>query len=356
MQGNSVDKGHRAPQRACSVNKATEFSSGTMERGTSIGLLLAPGFSIDEFALFLGALELAGNMGLLPGYQTTILSEKGGNVIGSLRSQVGTDPLDIDNSDFDYFFVFCDIDASFENTNALRSCFSRLRRKTCILGAIGAAVPALTRLKLINQKTPAIHKRHQRLVREYAPQQLTSEKLCELEGRVWTSCGRTAALDMALSLVARSGGESAAMILAREFLHSRTHRRYADADGTLMSVSVTGSPTVNRALELFEKNVETPFLISQVAEKVGTSVRQLERAFKTYCGVSPARKYLEIRLSHARDLVWHTEFSIMNIALSAGFSNAATMSRCYRKQFRTTPSADRKRKRFAAANLSGHGN
>ena len=91
-------------------------------------------------------------------------------------------------------------------------------------------------------------------------------------------------------------------------------------------------------------SLENPISTPQLAEKVGISTRQLERLFSKYLNFSPKKYYLELRLSRSKKLLLKTNMSIINIALSCGFTSPSHFSKCYKKQFNISPYKEREQK------------
>ncbi len=78
-----------------------------------------------------------------------------------------------------------------------------------------------------------------------------------------------------------------------------------------------------------------------MADYLKISRRQLEREFQTFLKTSPSRKYLEIRLKHARLSVMRTNRRIDDIAQVCGFSSSAHFISCFREIHGNTPQAER---------------
>ncbi len=95
------------------------------------------------------------------------------------------------------------------------------------------------------------------------------------------------------------------------------------------------------ALEMMESNIEEPLTPAEIADYLKISRRQLERQFQAFVKISPSRKYLEIRLAHARLSVLRTNRRIDEIAQSCGFSSSAHFTSCYRDVYGNTPQAER---------------
>jgi transcriptional regulator GlxA family with amidase domain len=96
-------------------------------------------------------------------------------------------------------------------------------------------------------------------------------------------------------------------------------------------------PVVLQAIRLMEENLEAPLPPEQISGKVGLTTRQLERLFRRKLNDSPARYYLKIRLQAARNLLFYSDVSIQNVALSCGFSGADIFSRTFRGHFGRSP-------------------
>ncbi|TIU03143.1 MAG: helix-turn-helix domain-containing protein [Mesorhizobium sp.] len=91
------------------------------------------------------------------------------------------------------------------------------------------------------------------------------------------------------------------------------------------------------------QNFENPLSSTEIARKVGLSVRNLERLFQRHTGQTPARYYKTLRLEQARDLLLHTSLANVDIAIATGFCTSSHFSACYREQFGHSPSSERQR-------------
>ena len=73
-------------------------------------------------------------------------------------------------------------------------------------------------------------------------------------------------------------------------------------------------------------------------ERGRRDVRQLERLFLRHTGVTPLRYYLQIRLDRTRELLLYSDRSVIEIAVSAGFSSTSHFSTWYRRVYGVRPS------------------
>jgi len=91
------------------------------------------------------------------------------------------------------------------------------------------------------------------------------------------------------------------------------------------------------------ENLEHPLPIAELSDAIGITVRSLERGFKQKLGISPGKHYRKIRLEKAKQLLWHTNMSILEVSILTGFPSPSYLSRLYRQEFGVLPSDERKR-------------
>lgn len=100
-------------------------------------------------------------------------------------------------------------------------------------------------------------------------------------------------------------------------------------------------PMVLRALLLMQQNIEQPFTVAEIANRIGHSKRQLERHFQAAVGMSPQAAFLDMRLSLAHHLIITGTRPISQIALECGFCDSSHLSRMFRRRYGQTPQAVR---------------
>jgi AraC family carnitine catabolism transcriptional activator len=90
------------------------------------------------------------------------------------------------------------------------------------------------------------------------------------------------------------------------------------------------------------EHVDEPLSCGEIAQRLGLSLRQLERRFKQELGCTLLEKYRLIRMSRAHQLLQQTGLSVTQVALSCGFSSPEYFCRLYRAMFDCSPSTDRR--------------
>jgi transcriptional regulator GlxA family with amidase domain len=75
-------------------------------------------------------------------------------------------------------------------------------------------------------------------------------------------------------------------------------------------------------------------------------------AFRSGAGTSPAAAYRRIRLNEARRLLEQTRQSVAEIAGRCGYTDAAAMTRAFRREFGQSPREVRRVRQTDAVTLS----
>ncbi|MCY4500713.1 MAG: helix-turn-helix domain-containing protein [Alphaproteobacteria bacterium] len=85
----------------------------------------------------------------------------------------------------------------------------------------------------------------------------------------------------------------------------------------------------------------------EIARAANVSPRQLERLFRRYLDSTPARWYLRMRLTRARQLLIETQMPVTWIAVACGFGSTSHFSKNYRQFFGVCPREERRQRRAA---------
>ena len=97
--------------------------------------------------------------------------------------------------------------------------------------------------------------------------------------------------------------------------------------------------------------------LTALAREVGLSPFHLQRVFSSTVGETPKQLTLRLRLGRAAGMLLSCDDSILDVALSCGFQSHEAFIRAFRRRFRMTPSAYRKRgfaNRVGATQATNH--
>ena len=122
----------------------------------------------------------------------------------------------------------------------------------------------------------------------------------------------------------------------RDFHHHPVQLRGAGATSGLTQAQQ------RRALDFIEAHLALDFELTDLAKAAGVSAYHFIRCFKDSFGVSPYQFAMKRRLDRVVELVRTTNLSLVEIALSCGFSDQSHMTRALKKGLGVTPGVIRK--------------
>ncbi|MFO7250518.1 MAG: GlxA family transcriptional regulator [Actinomycetes bacterium] len=168
------------------------------------------------------------------------------------------------------------------------------------------------------------------------------------DGHVWTSAGVTAAMDLAMALVAEDHGHAVARDVARALV-VYLHRSGGQSQ---FSVPLRGAPPRDEALrelqEWIDANPDADLSVPALARRMNMSERHFSRVFRAQVGIPPGR-YVELsRAAAAQRLLETTDDSLDRVARRTGLGMRETLYRVFRRHLRVSPGDYRRR--FRAAN------
>lgn len=117
-------------------------------------------------------------------------------------------------------------------------------------------------------------------------------------------------------------------------------RRYGVAEPSRQAATLPGAK-LRRVVALMEASIDRPFDLRQLADAVGMSAFHFSRLFKQSTGLSPSHFFIRLRVAEARRLLQETDASIIDVALSVGYSSHSHFSQIFRRETGLAPSAYR---------------
>ena len=99
---------------------------------------------------------------------------------------------------------------------------------------------------------------------------------------------------------------------------------------------------LNRVRAKIEANLEADLSLESLAEESGYSRAHFLRMFRLATGVTPHQYVLDLRLQRAQERLKQRSASIIDVALSCGFSSQSHMTTVFRRHLEMTPGAFRR--------------
>jgi transcriptional regulator GlxA family with amidase domain len=163
------------------------------------------------------------------------------------------------------------------------------------------------------------------------------------DGRIWTSAGVTAGMDLALALVEDDHGHDVAHSIAQEMvMFLRRPGSQSQFSVPLWAVRPTTDP-IRTATAAVDADPGARHGIADLAARAGLSPRHLQRRFTAELGVPPAAYVERVRVEAARRALAETDDPVEAIARRLGFGTAETLRRTFRRQVGVAPSDYRER-------------
>jgi len=162
------------------------------------------------------------------------------------------------------------------------------------------------------------------------------------DGRVLTSAGTAAAIDLCLHIVRRDYGAEIANSVARRMVVP-PHREGGQAQYVDRPVApVADADALGRALVWAMQNLHRPQSVPDLARRAAMSPRTFARRFRAEHGTTPHRWLLHQRLLLARRWLEMGAESVEDAAERSGFGSAAALRMHFRRAFGTSPQAYRR--------------
>jgi len=163
------------------------------------------------------------------------------------------------------------------------------------------------------------------------------------DGRMWTSAGITAGIDLTLALVEEHHGHQVAMTVAKRLvLFLRRSGNQAQFSSALRRQE--REPPRLRDISAFVlEHVDEPLPVERIAAGVGMSPRTLSRWCREHLHESPAELVRRYRVDEARRLLEETSLPLKDVTARTGLGDASTMWRAFTQHLGVTPAAYRQR-------------
>lgn len=161
------------------------------------------------------------------------------------------------------------------------------------------------------------------------------------EGRIITSAGASAGIDMCLHLIRRDHGQAVAARAAR--LAVAPLSRDGGQAQFIRYEAPQSTESLAPVLEWMGANLNKEMDVDSLARRARTSPRTFARRFRDQTGTTPLQWLLNARVRRAQELLETSRQPIDDIALRCGFDSPVTFRARFRKLVGLNPSAFRQR-------------
>jgi len=306
-----------------------------------VGMIVYPDFQVLCFAAF-SVFEVANRESGKRLYDLEVLGNGGGSVRSSFGQDVTCAPL-LDTG-FDTLLVGVGIDVP-EHDHAVSEFLVDTSARTRRIASICIGSFVLGDAGLLDGRKATTHWNFGERMRTRFPKcTVDLDRIYVQSGRIWSSAGMSAGIDLALGLVEEDHGrELTAMIAKGMVLH---HRRAPGQSqhSTLLDIDAR-SDRIQASLAHARRNLRNELSVAELATVAHLSPRHFARAFRAETGRTPAQAVAALRMEQARMLIAQGTLSMETIARDTGFGDTERMRRAFVRGQGTAPTELRRRLR-----------
>jgi AraC family transcriptional activator FtrA len=196
---------------------------------------------------------------------------------------------------------------------------------------------------LLDGLSATTHWRYADLLRRRHPSVSVDPDVLYIDhGRLLTSAGSAAGIDVCLHLVRRDHGAAVANVVARRMVMP-AHRDGGQAQFIERPVAgADGDDLVRQAADWALSNLDEPLRVEDLAARAYMSTRTFTRRFNQAMGTSPRRWVIEQRVAASLPLLEETTHPVEHVSALVGFSQPGTFRQHFLRIMRTPPSAYRR--------------
>jgi len=227
-----------------------------------------------------------------------------------------------------------------EPSDALKEALVAAYERGARIVSLCTGVFVLAACGLLDDRRATTHWMYaERLQRRYPRVRIDPDVLYVVDGRVMTSAGTAAGIDLCLHIVALDHGLDVAAAVARRLVmplfRSGGQAQYVD---TPIAPEPGGLSVL---LDWGRANLDAGITVGDLAAHGAMSPRTLTRRFRSAVGMPPGEWLQRERLRLAQRLLERSDEPVESIARRAGYDSPVTMRAQFAARLRTSPRAYR---------------
>jgi len=221
---------------------------------------------------------------------------------------------------------------------ALLAWLRTMSRRTRRIGSICTGAFALGEAGLLDDRRATTHWMDvERLAGTYPKVKVDPDAIYVRDGKVFTSAGITAGMDLALALVEEDLGRDTALAVARMLvMYLKRPGGQSQFSMSLQAQTIEGRRLAPLLLWL-AKHYREPITVETMAEQAAMSPRTFARVFVAETGETPASYLEKLRVEHAVRLLETTAGSLDVTARDCGFTGREQLRRAFQRHRGITP-------------------
>lgn len=280
-----------------------------------------------------------------PAYVLTLLAEKKGpfRTSGGIRIDADGSYRDLPKQIDTLMIAGGSIEAALKDARLLTALKTGAKQARRIVSICSGAF-FLASLGLLKGKRATTHWRSVDLLARLFPDTTVEpDALYVRDGKVWTSAGVTAGMDLALALVREDHGEDMALRIARRHVLFLMRPGGQSQFSAHLKTESAATGKLSNLLRWIPEHVSGDLDVAALAARANMSERSFARIFRREAGKTPGAYVEDIRLDEARRLLTATSLPVTDIAARSGFGSEERMRRAFHRHLKINPAAFRAR-------------
>ena len=318
------------------------------ERAQRVDIILYPGFKALEAVGVVNVFEYANTQlldaGLPAAYELRLCAPVPGMIPSDTQIVLEARHGLALEADLALIVGARDIDRALAEQPALVSWSRRMARQPATLVGLCSGAFFLAEAGVLDDQRATTHWRlASQLARRYPRIEVVEDAIFLQAGRIWTSAGVTAALDLCLALVERHLGLDMALAVARDLVIYLKRPGGQSQFSQYLHSQMTQNAGIRHLQEWILSNLDQPLGIAELSARAAMSPRNLCRVFQRETGCSPAAFVERGRIELARRLLEEGKAPLKQLAHRCGFSSDDHLRRVFRRHLGVTPLAYQER-------------
>lgn len=296
---------------------------------------------------FASANDLVANAGGAPPYRLKLVTQGGQSVISSAGVTLAAAPRSQRSEALDTLLVAGGqgVEAA-AATPALVDWLRQRATQARRVASVCTGAFLLAAAGLLDGRRAVTHwKDCGRLAQRFPAVHVERDPIFVRDGRVWTSAGVTAGIDLALALVEEDLGRSIALAVAR-YMVVFLKRPGGQAQFSAALALQAADDGFGALHDWINRHLSDDLSLSVLADRAGMSERSFSRHYAETTGQTPARAIERLRVEAATRLLSESRTPVKRVAQSCGFGSEETMRRSFLRLLAVAPQDYRSRFTF----------
>ena len=298
------------------------------------------------FQVFASTRDLCAARGLADPYELRVVAPGGGATVTSSGLAILTAaPAALDGKPVDTLIVVGGFGShqAAHDARLVRWIARRARRARRVCSVCTGAF-LLAAAGLLDGKRVATHWRAaDELSRRYPRIRVEPDPIFLRDGKIWTSAGVTAGIDLALALVEEDLGRDIALRVARHLVVFLKRPGGQSQFSVLLQTQASDDGRFAALHEWMAQHLAEDLRIETLAARAGMSPRNFARVYAKRIGSTPAKTVERLRLEAARRALEEGAGSVESIARGCGFGDEERMRRSFLRRLGVPPRQYRQR-------------